>query len=94
MKREIRILLAEDDSGTHEEWRETLAAWGFSAEVADDGVQALELIGTFHPDIVIADLRMPNKDGLELLNDIRQMGTYLPTLSFRARAMCRKPLRR
>jgi DNA-binding NtrC family response regulator len=80
MKREIRILLAEDDSGTHEEWRETLAAWGFSAEVADDGVQALELIGTFHPDIVIADLRMPNKDGLELLNDIRQMGTYLPTL--------------
>jgi DNA-binding NtrC family response regulator len=80
MKREIRILLAEDDSGTHEEWRETLAAWGFTAEVAEDGVQALERIGSFHPDIVIADLRMPNKDGLELLNDIRQMGTYLPTL--------------
>jgi DNA-binding NtrC family response regulator len=80
MKKEIRVLLVEDDSGTHEEWRETLAAWGFAAEIASDGVQALEFIGSFRPDIVLADLRMPNKDGLELLHDIRQMGTYLPTI--------------
>ena len=80
MKKQIKILLAEDDSGTHEEWRETLAAWGFTAEIATDGVIALELIDSFRPDIVLADLRMPNKDGLELLRDIRQMGTYLPTI--------------
>jgi DNA-binding NtrC family response regulator len=80
MKKQIRVLLAEDDSGTHEEWRETLAAWGFAAEIASDGVQALEFIGSFRPDIVLADLRMPRKDGLELLHDIRQMGTYLPTI--------------
>jgi DNA-binding NtrC family response regulator len=80
MQKQIKVLLAEDDSGTHEEWRETLASWGFDAEIANDGVQALEFINSFHPDIVLADLRMPNKDGLELLHDIRQMGTYLPTV--------------
>jgi DNA-binding NtrC family response regulator len=80
MKPETRIVVAEDDSGTHEEWRETLAAWGFATAIASDGQEAFELINSFHPHIVLADLKMPNKDGLELLRDIRQMGAYLPTI--------------
>lgn len=80
MKRSTRILVAEDDSGTHDEWRETLSAWGYKAEIAADGVLAFELINSFQPDIVLADLRMPRKDGLELLSDIRQTGAYLPTI--------------
>src|SRR5437870_3907371 len=80
MKREIRILVAEDDAQTHEEWRESLASWGYAAEVTNDGVKALDLINSFRPDIVLADLRMPNKDGLELLRDVRQLGIYLPTI--------------
>jgi DNA-binding NtrC family response regulator len=79
-ERGIRILVAEDDSPTHEEWREILSSWGYTAETANDGVKALELINSFRPDIVLADLKMPNKDGLELLRDVRQMGIYLPTI--------------
>jgi DNA-binding NtrC family response regulator len=33
-----------------------------------------------HPHIVLADLKMPRKDGLELLREIREMGIYLPTI--------------
>ncbi len=79
-KRAIRILVAEDDSQTHEEWRETLASWDYTAAVANDGIEALELINSFRPDILMADLRMPKKDGLELLRDVRQIGIYLPTV--------------
>jgi DNA-binding NtrC family response regulator len=77
---ETRILVAEDDVETHDDWRETLVAWGYAVDVAEDGAQALELINAKHPHIVLADLRMPRKDGLELLRDIREMGIYLPTI--------------
>jgi len=77
---ETRILVAEDDVETHEDWRETLMTWGYAVDVAEDGVQALELISVKHPHIVLADLKMPRKDGLELLREIREMGIYLPTI--------------
>ena len=80
MASETRILVAEDDVETHEDWRETLMTWGYAVDVAEDGVQALELISVKHPHIVLADLKMPRKDGLELLREIREMGIYLPTI--------------
>ena len=80
MASEIRVLIAEDDVNTHEEWRESLEAWGFRGEIAEDGVRALELISTFDPQILLSDLRMPRKGGLELLHDIRELGINLPTI--------------
>jgi DNA-binding NtrC family response regulator len=77
---EIRVLLAEDDVDTHDEWRESLAAWGFKSEIAEDGERALEFIKSFDPHILVADLRMPRKDGLELLRDIHELGIDLPTI--------------
>src|SRR5467141_2834698 len=58
MANEIRVLIAEDDTNTHEEWGESLAAWGFRSEIADDGVKALELISSFNPHILVSDLRI------------------------------------
>ena len=74
MANEIRVLIAEDDVNTHDEWRELLEAWGFRSEIAEDGVRALELIASFNPHILLSDLKMPRKGGLELLRDIREMG--------------------
>ncbi len=41
---------------------------------ASDGAQALELIQTLKPDILITDIRMPSMDGLELIEKIRETG--------------------
>lgn len=80
MTANIRILVAEDDVDSHEAWRESITAWGFKGQIAEDGVQALELINSFNPNILVADLRMPRKNGLELLNDIRELSIHLPTI--------------
>src|SRR5579863_1511242 len=80
MALETRILVAEDEVSTHQEWRESLEAWGYKGEVAQDGENALELINSFHPHILIADLKMPRKNGLELLRDVRELGIYLPAI--------------
>ncbi len=74
------MLVAEDDQATHEEWSESLAAWGYEVAVAEDGDQALEMIRSFSPQIFLCDLKMPKRDGLELLKDIHEMGLELSTI--------------
>ena len=75
-----RILVAEDDKATHEDWSESLTAWGYEVAVAEDGDRAVELIRTFLPNIFLCDLKMPKRDGLALLKDIHEMGLELSTI--------------
>ena len=80
MANEIQILLiAEDDVNTQQP-----VADGLGVSWRDCGgtcVRALELIGSFNPHILLSDLKMPRKGGLEkLLHDIREMGINLPTM--------------
>ena len=55
-------------------------AWGFIAESASDGEEALEKVTTFRPAIVITDLVMPRMDGLALLRALQQQGADVTTL--------------
>src|SRR5215470_3393970 len=75
-----RVLVAEDDKATHEEWSDSLGAWGYEFALAEDGDQALELIRSFSPHIFLCDLKMPKRDGLTLLKDIHEMGLELSTI--------------
>jgi DNA-binding NtrC family response regulator len=72
--------VAEDDTATHEEWRELLESWGYKVVVAEDGDKALEQIKSFDPHILLTDLKMPHRDGLQLLRDINELGLRLITL--------------
>jgi DNA-binding NtrC family response regulator len=80
MQMEKRILVAEDDVATQQAWCELIAAWGFRVEVASDGERALELIESFDPHILLLDLRLPRKDGLEVLGTLRERGMQIPTV--------------
>ncbi|PYR25941.1 MAG: transcriptional regulator [Acidobacteria bacterium] len=64
-----RVLIVEDD-----------ASWGFIAEAAADGEEALEKVTSFRPAIVITDLVMPRIDGLALLRALQQQGADVTTL--------------
>jgi DNA-binding NtrC family response regulator len=48
--------------------------------VAEDGDKALEQIKSFDPHILLTDLKMPHRDGLQLLRDINELGLRLITL--------------
>jgi len=49
-----------------------LKGWGFEAQTAANGVEALEKIQSFSPHVLITDLMMPEMDGMELLRRIRK----------------------
>jgi DNA-binding NtrC family response regulator len=65
------VLIVEDDAATRAGLAELVRAWGFTAESAADGVEALERVTTFRPTIVVSDLVMPKMDGLELLKALK-----------------------
>ena len=62
-----RVLIVEDDGATRLGLTELVRTWGYLAEDASDGQEALSKITTFGPDVILADLVMPRVGGLELL---------------------------
>jgi DNA-binding NtrC family response regulator len=75
-----RVLVAEDHPRTRRAWAELIASWGFEVEAAEDGLRALELAQSFEPHILLLDLKMPGKDGIEVLSELRQRGLPITTI--------------
>ena len=66
-----RVLIVEDEPSTRLGLTELVRTWGFTAEAAANGEEALARVTTFRPGIVISDLVMPKVDGLGLLRALR-----------------------
>ena len=77
MADEKRILVAEDDPATRRAWSELIASWGYQVEAAADGEQALGLVESYSPNILLLDLRLPRKDGFAVLEAMREQGLDL-----------------
>ena len=66
-----RVLIVEDEETTRSGLAELVRSWGYTAEEACDGADALERITEFRPTIIVSDMVMPRMNGLELLKAIR-----------------------
>jgi DNA-binding NtrC family response regulator len=65
-------LVVEDEANERTGLAELLQAWGYVAETAADGAEALEKVATFAPAVILSDLRMPRLTGMELLRQLRE----------------------
>lgn len=81
----MRILVVDDDRAVRESLRRSLSFNGYSVDLAEDGVEALEAITNDRPDAVILDVMMPRMDGLEVCRQLRSTGDDLPILVLTAR---------
>ena len=83
-----RVLVVDDVPDNREILRQMLERVGFEIATADDGKQALELFLTWHPDLVLMDLRLPGIGGLETIRSIRTMesGGRVPIIAVTASA--------
>src|SRR6266487_4104379 len=75
-----RVLIVEDDAAARVGLEQLVKSWGFIADSASDGEEALEKVTSFRPAIVITDLIMPRMDGLGLLRALVQQGADVTTL--------------
>lgn len=70
----IKILYVEDDHQAREELLDVLKRRAGKVMAAENGIRGLEIYDDLQPDIVIADLYMPEMDGLEMIRKIRERG--------------------
>ncbi|MCB9441920.1 MAG: response regulator transcription factor [Mycolicibacterium sp.] len=81
----MRILVVDDDRAVRESLRRSLSFNGYNVLLAEDGVEALDVITNDRPDAVILDVMMPRLDGLEVCRRLRSTGDDLPVLVLTAR---------
>ena len=81
--RNARILIVDDEPVNVDLLRRLLERAGFSRiESTNDSRQALDLYVKFRPDLILLDLHMPYRDGLEVMDELNQIAeaSYLPIL--------------
>jgi len=67
----MRILLVEDAPFLRYAFGRLLRMHGFEVKEANDGLEALECVPEFRPQLVVTDLMMPVMDGVELIHRLR-----------------------
>ena len=70
------ILVADDNLGTRLSVSDYLEMAGYSVIAAEDGQQALSMIETYHPHMIVTDINMPRMDGYELVRQVRQKPAF------------------
>lgn len=69
-----RVLIVDDEENIRLVLRTLLRRHGYEVETASSGEEALPLVDSFGPDVVLADVRMPKMGGLDLLATLRAKG--------------------
>lgn len=81
----MKILVCEDEEILLTSLEFRLKKQGFEIVLAKDGKDALEKIKTESPDLIVADIMMPNVSGLELISFVREkMKSNLPIIMISA----------
>lgn len=67
-----RILILDDDADIRHTLREMLTHAGHDIREASDGDAGLRMVRQFHPEIVVTDIFMPERDGLEVIRAVKR----------------------
>ncbi len=78
------ILIADDDPVVHESLGLYLESEGYEHQSAYDGQQALDMIESLHPDMMVLDLMMPRVSGIDVCRQVRQ-NSSLPIIMLTAK---------
>ena len=86
MSREGLVLVVDDDPGTRKVARANLSLEGFEMVVASSGAEALARLGESDPLALVTDLKMPDQDGIALMDRVHADRPWLPVILVTAHA--------
>ena len=76
----MRVLVADDDVEQRTLLQRLITSWGHKVETAANGEEALTLVPSFAPNVIVTDLMMPAVGGLELMHRLQTEGALPPTI--------------
>ena len=74
-----KVLIVEDDQALRDVFSLIVRSDGYEVEVAEDGAEGLQKLNSFSPDIVLLDMLMPVKSGLEFMQEANMSKTHPDT---------------
>jgi CheY-like chemotaxis protein len=77
-----KILIIEDELKTSELLSNALSIEGFSVECAENGIVGLKKLKQSHFDLIVLDIKMPDKNGDEVLKEIREINPFIPVVVY------------
>jgi len=83
----FNILVADDDKNIRKLIKAVLETEGYSVFTAENGVEAMNVIGENHIDLVVLDIMMPKMDGYEFTQILRKENNDLPILMVSAKQL-------
>jgi DNA-binding response OmpR family regulator len=81
----IKVLYVEDELFLGKIVRESLESRGYEVVMETDGAKVIPVFKKFQPDICVLDIMLPNKDGFEIAEEIRQLNEQIPILFLSAK---------
>jgi two-component system OmpR family response regulator len=81
----VRALVVDDEASLGDLLRMALRYEGWDVQTAANGQDALALARTFSPDVIVLDVMMPDLDGVQVLQRLRQGGNDVPVLFLTAK---------
>ncbi|MDR2085391.1 MAG: sigma-54 dependent transcriptional regulator [Bacteroidales bacterium] len=70
---QAKILIIDDEASIRRTIKEILEYEDYSVEIAEDGIEGIELVRNNHFDLILCDIKMPGMDGMEFLNSAIQI---------------------
>jgi len=91
----LLILIADDDPGIRLAVKDYLELAGYSVVAASNGLEALTLLDTYHPHLLVSDIKMPRLDGYSLVTKVRQRPEFrlLPVIFLTERGSTEERIR-
>lgn len=81
----MRILLVEDERSAARMTAKGLREHGYAVDVVGDGVSAVQQAATVPYDVIVLDLALPIRSGIDVCRDLRSNGEMVPVLMLTAR---------
>ena len=88
-----KILVVDDQKGVRYSFKKILGEAGYEVATASSGEKAIELTRRSEPDLVIMDVRMPEMDGLETLQRLKEINNKLVVIMMTAYSTTEKAIR-
>jgi DNA-binding response OmpR family regulator len=81
----MHVLLVEDERATAQMLAKGLREQAYAVDVVYDGLTAIERLGVNEYDIVVLDVMLPRRNGLDVCRHVRDLGKHVPVLMLTAR---------
>ena len=85
-----RILIVDDEAGIRRTLKDLMSMQGHDVEEAENGIEGLKKLAGASFDLVLSDIQMPLKDGMDLLKEAKELYPELPFMMLTAHATIEK----